>query len=470
MVKHDFGLVGLGVMGQNFLLNLADHGFNVYGYDTDNEKVMAFNQLTSGKVNARATADLSEFLSWLETPRKIMLLVPAGNITDRAIEMLIPHIDKLDLIIDGGNSHFEDTSRRFQALTEKGFRYLGVGVSGGAEGARRGPSMMPGGSLENYQLVASIFEAVSAKVGNEPCVAFMGNGAAGHYVKMVHNGIEYGIMQLIGEVYHIMHQILGFTNRQIHGIFAAWQKGKLSSYLIEITAAIFLKRDELIPNQYLIDAILDVASQKGTGKWTSIEGLNLGVPIPTIDAGVNARNFSSQRSLRTALAQGAESSKAKSTQSLTIEALEDALYFSIISAYIQGFSLIQEASKVYHYNVDRLQVAKTWRGGCIIKAQLLNHFIAAFSKNQSDLHLLQISDLANLLSENKGGLKKTVTLAQNNEVPVIGLSSALNYYNSLHSATLPANLIQAQRDFFGAHTYQRTDRPGTFHSDWEQKV
>jgi 6-phosphogluconate dehydrogenase len=288
-------------------------------------------------------------------------------------------------------------------------------------------------------------------------------------VKMVHNGIEYGVMQLIAEVYHIMHKNLNMNNEEIHDVFSNWQKGKLSSYLVEITAAIFLKKDELVPNHFLVDAILDKASQKGTGKWTSIEGLNLGVPIPTIDAGVNARNFSNQKSLRTALTNGKELSGQKSTHSLTIDELENALYFSIICAYIQGFSMIQEASNVYNYDVDCLQVAKTWRGGCIIKADLLDHFISVFSKNQRDLHLLQTSDFADLLKENKAGLKKTVAIAQQNEVPVIGLSSALNYHNSLHSATLPANLIQAQRDFFGAHTYQRTDRPGTFHSDWEQK-
>ena len=462
-MTYDFGLVGLGVMGRNFILNVADHDFSAFGLDTDPEKVAALKEEGAGKV-VSGTSDKVEFVKALNTPRKIMLLVPAGKVVDLVIEDLLPHLDEGDLIIDGGNSFFEDTDRRFNYLKDKGIHFMGSGVSGGAKGARFGPSMMPGGSPESYELVKPIFEAAAAKVNGEPCVAFMGNGSAGNYVKMVHNGIEYGMMQLIAEVYDLMKTGLGKSNAELHSIFDQWNKGRLQSFLLEITAEIFTKKDEEGPGD-LVDKILDKAKQKGTGKWTSQNAMDLGIATPTIDAAVTMRGLSSLKADREK-AQEIYGNKGKVGGLLDVDQIESALYVSFIVAYAQGMAQLKAASEEYGYDLDLATIAKIWRGGCIIRSAILEDMMNAYNASPDLSNLLLDEDFA---SGVKGGLedfKEVVAYAVTHNIPVMTLGTSLHYLQSFTTGRLPLNLVQAQRDHFGSHTYERTDKEGIFHTEW----
>ncbi len=462
-MSYDFGLVGLGVMGRNFILNVADNDFAAFGLDTDPEKVEALREEGKGKT-VDGTTDKVEFVKNLSTPRKIMMLVPAGGPVDSVIEDLLPHLDKGDLLIDGGNSYFADTDRRFTYLEEKGIHFMGCGVSGGAKGARFGPSMMPGGSEASYEIVKPIFEAAAAKVGEDPCVAFLGKGSAGNYVKMVHNGIEYGMMQLISEVYHVMKVGLGKSNEQLHEIFDSWNKGRLQSFLVEITAEIFQKGDDK-GSGHLVDKILDKAKQKGTGKWTSQNAMDLGSAIPTIDAAVSMREISALKDDRVK-AEGVYGSKANNGGLLNVDQVESALYMSFIISYAQGMTQLAYASEEYGYGLDMETISRIWRGGCIIRSAILEDMRNAYKANPALSNLLLDEDFASGVKGGLEDLKQTVVFAVNNNIPVMALSASLNYLQAFTSGRLPLNLIQAQRDHFGSHTYERLDQEGIFHTEW----
>ncbi|WP_020677795.1 NADP-dependent phosphogluconate dehydrogenase [Geopsychrobacter electrodiphilus] len=468
----EIGMIGLGVMGRNLLLNMADHGFVVAGYDRDADKVAALATEGSGKKVA-AEQNISAFLNCLKLPRAIMLLVPAGAPVDAVIAELLPQLDTGDLIIDGGNSHFIDTARRTQELAAQGFEFLGVGVSGGEEGARRGPSMMPGGSKKAYARVQRLFETVAAKVADEPCVTWLGPGAAGHYVKMVHNGIEYGLMQLIAESYDLMKRGLGLNNAQLHEIYRKWNQGILSGFLLEITADIFAQPDERTGRDR-IDLILDAARQKGTGMWTSQEAMQLQVPIPVIDMAVMMRDLSGDKAERDLLASALDSSSrpapegAEGDQQDLIDALENALFAAMLLTYVQGMALLHKASTEHGYDLQLAEVAKIWRGGCIIRAALLDDLWSAYSKQPQLAHLLLDRRLTQKVLDRQQDLRRVVSSATEQGIPVPALMTSLAYFDAYRSARLPANLIQAQRDYFGAHTYERIDATGTFHSEWQR--
>jgi 6-phosphogluconate dehydrogenase len=466
MSKANFGFMGLGVMGHMLALNMERNGFRVAGYDLDAEKVKAFGTNYPGK-NLIACATLEEFLSALERPRRIMMMIPAGKATDGAIESVRASLDPGDLLIDGGNTFFQDTERRSMDLESQGIIYIGTGVSGGEYGALWGPSIMPGGQPEAWELVKPIFEAIAAKVHGEPCVAYMGPRGAGHYVKMVHNGIEYGDMQLIAEAYDILHRGLGLDNSQLHEVFAEWNRGELESYLIEITADIFTKAD-LETGQAVVDLILDEAQQKGTGKWTSQNSLDLGAPTPTINAAVESRIVSAYKEERvaaSALLRGPSASIATDPKDV-INRVRDALYAAKICSYAQGFGLMRLASKEYGYNLNYGEIARIWRGGCIIRARFLNDIRQAFQRDPDLPNLMVDPEFAQAMNARQDSLRKVVALAAESGIPALAFSSALAYYDAYRSARLPANLTQAQRDYFGAHTYRRLDRQGSFHTQW----
>lgn len=459
----DFGLVGLGVMGRNFILNVADHGFSSMGLDTDPGKVSALKEEGS-QVKVDGTTDAATFVAALSLPRKIMLLVPAGKPVDAVIETLLPHLSQGDIIIDGGNSYFEDTERRITYLENKGIHFFGSGVSGGAKGARRGPSIMPGGNKEAYEHVKSIFEAASAKVNGEPCVAYMGRGSAGNYVKMVHNGIEYGLMQLISEIYDVARKGMGYNNDRLADLFAQWNRGTLQSFLVEITAEIFTKKDDLT-GKHLVDVILDRAKQKGTGKWTSQNAMDLGIPVPTIDAAVTMRELSALKDQRV------EADKVYHTPSIgedkpDAKTLEHALLFAFIVTYAQGLTQLSAASKEYNYELNLETIAKIWRGGCIIRAILLEDIRKAYDKNPQLPNLLLDEDFVKKVKTLESDARIVVQFAIGSGIPVAGLASAVSYFDAFRSGNLPLNLLQAQRDHFGSHTYERIDREGIFHTEW----
>lgn len=460
---YDFGLVGLGVMGRNFILNVADNDFSAFGLDTDQGKVDALRQEGSGK-KVDGTTDKLSFVAQLSKPRKIMLLVPAGGPVDSVINDLLPHLDKGDLLIDGGNSFFTDTDRRAEQLKEKGIYFIGSGVSGGAKGARFGPSIMPGGDLEAYNLVKPIFEAVSAKVNGEPCVDYMGAKSAGNYVKMVHNGIEYGLMQLISESYSVMKHGLSKTNSELQTIYTQWNQARLKSFLVEITSEIFAKKDEETSGD-LVDMILDKAKQKGTGKWTSQNAMDLGIPVPTIDVAVSMREISALKSERVA-ASKLYSQPAVASGIPTVEEIESALYFSFIITYAQGMTQLVAASNEYGYGCNLEVISKIWRGGCIIRAELLEDMRKAFEKNNDLKSLLLDDSFVKKVEGTIGATRKVVAFAAASGIPVSGLSASLSYFDAFRSERLPLNLIQAQRDHFGSHTYERIDREGIFHTEW----
>ncbi|MFD1604397.1 NADP-dependent phosphogluconate dehydrogenase [Flavobacterium artemisiae] len=469
MSKFDFGIVGLGVMGRNLLLNIASHNFAAAGLDLDTEKVNSLQQEADSEHTIEATTDVKHFASLLQTPRAIMLLVPAGKPVDSAIASLLPHLEKGDIIIDGGNTFFTDTDRRFLELSEKGIHFFGMGISGGEKGARRGPAMMPGGDQKAYERLRPIFEAIAAKVDGEPCVEYLGNGSAGNYVKMVHNGIEYGIMQLISEVYDLMKRGYNLDDTTIQKTFEEWnQTDDLRSYLIEITGNILKQKDE--DGSLLINKISDWAKSKGTGKWTSQNAMDLQVPIPTIDAAVFMRDMSKTKPERIEAAKELvwEASTTDTNTTEAIAAIKSALYFSIVVTYAQGLAQLYTASKEYNYGLNLETVAKIWRGGCIIRATILEDFRKAFV-NRADLpNLLLDAGIASKLTDNQNGMRNVVQFAVQKGLPAAGLMNSLAYFDAYRSASLPTNLIQAQRDYFGAHTYERTDKEGVFHTQWSE--
>jgi 6-phosphogluconate dehydrogenase len=467
--KYDFGLVGLGVMGRNFILNVASNKFSAIGLDRDAEKAKAMDaEAKEDGFNAKGTTSSKEFIDSLKKPRVIMLLVPAGAIVDAVINDLSPMLDKGDLIIDGGNSFYTDTDRREELCKEKGIHFIGAGVSGGSKGARFGPSIMPGGPKESYSIVKPIFEAVAAKVNGEPCVAYIGPKSAGNYVKMVHNGIEYGLMQLISEAYDVMKRGLGMDNDEIQKTFAKWNEGKLSSFLVEITAKIFAKKDDLTSN-YLVDMIQDKGKQKGTGKWTSQNAMDLGVSLPTVDMAVNMREISAYKADRVEMEKlySIELEKPKIDKEAALKQLEDALYFSYIISYTQGMAMLAQASEEYKYNLNLSEIAKIWRGGCIIRAVLLEDIMQAYKKNPSLKYLLMDKTFAEKTSQIQGSTRKIIKLAIDLGIPTACFSASLMYFDAMRTGRLPLNVVQAQRDLFGSHTYERIDKEGMFHTEWE---
>lgn len=470
MPTANIGLIGLAVMGQNLVLNMERNGYTVAVYNRTTATMEEFINEHPGKKLVPAKT-LEEFVQSLERPRKLIIMVKAGSAVDVVIDGLVPLLEQGDLIIDGGNSYFADTERRSEALNAKGLRFMGVGVSGGEEGALWGPSIMPGGAKESWELVKPILEAIAAKAPEDgkPCVVHIGPRGAGHYVKMVHNGIEYGDMQLIAEAYDILQQALGLQAAELADIFTEWNKGELDSYLIEITSKIFRRVDEET-GRPLVDLVLDKAQQKGTGKWTSQDAFNLGAPIPTINSAVVGRIISALKDERVAAAKvlpGPDQKGYQGDKAALIDAVRQALYASKISAYAQGMALLRMASEEYKYELNLGEVAAIWRDGCIIRARFLNRITEAFNRNPHLANLLLDDALGQAVRERLPAWRHVVQTAVGLGIPVAAFSVSLAYYDSYRSARLPANLIQAQRDFFGAHTYERVDKPGTFHSQWE---
>ncbi len=532
MAKAHFGMIGLGTMGRNFLLNIAEQGIAGVGYDIDTSKRDLLLQEGAG-MPLETASDIADFLTKLESPRNIMLLVPAGPIVDSVIAEIAPQLDEDDLIIDGGNSHFADTERREAELAARGIGFMGMGVSGGEEGARHGASIMPGGRREHYDRIEKTLQAVSAKVNGEPCVAHMGAGSAGHFVKMVHNGIEYGLMQILAETYDFMLRVLRLDYRQMSEVFARWNETELNSFLVEVTADVLSKTDA-DTGKPLVEMILDKAAQKGTGKWTSQAAMDLGVPVPTIDSAVAMRQISAQKETRGLIAKKYGSARvsdesdrqphgstvtsepqhdlkalmareevkteasgehepaaaAKNVHSAGIDAkahsdevkadfsadidsslnqLKNTLVASFIVTYAQGMSMLQVASEEKNYALDLSEIARIWRGGCIIRSALLEEMRQAYSREPELPNLLLHDNFADVLAANSKDWHETIGKFSASRIPTMCLSSALAYFEAFRSERLPANLIQAQRDYFGAHTYQRTDKEGVFHTpDWKE--
>lgn len=467
MSKQQIGVIGLAVMGKNLALNIESRGFSVSVYNRSSSKTEEFLEEAKGK-NVVGTYSIEEFVQSLETPRKILLMVKAGTATDATIQSLLPHLEKDDILIDGGNTYYKDTQRRNKELAESGIHFIGTGVSGGEEGALKGPSIMPGGQKEAHELVKPILEAISAKVDGEACTTYIGPDGAGHYAKMVHNGIEYGDMQLISESYFILKQVLGLSAEELHEVFAEWNKGELDSYLIEITADIFTKKDEET-GKPLVDVILDKAGQKGTGKWTSQSALDLGVPLPIITESVFARFISAMKEERvkaSGLLSGPDVKPVTENKEELIEAVRKALFMSKICSYAQGFAQMKAASEEYNWDLKYGEIAMIFRGGCIIRAAFLQKIKDAYDREPELDNLLLDSYFKNIAESYQGALRQVISLAVAQGVPVPSFSSALAYYDSYRTAVLPANLIQAQRDYFGAHTYERTDKEGIFHTEW----
>jgi 6-phosphogluconate dehydrogenase len=481
MTKAQFGMIGLGTMGRNFLLNVAEQGYASVGFDIDAGKRGLLCEEGKG-LPIDTAKDVADFLEKLAAPRNIMLLVPAGPIVDSVINDLLPHLEPGDLVIDGGNSHFPDTERREKLLNERGLEFLGVGVSGGEEGARRGASIMVGGKPEVFERVRPIFEAASAKVDGEPCAAHVGLGSAGHYVKMVHNGIEYAMMQLIAETYEGTRTLLSASSdAAIADIFDEWNSGELNSFLIEITATVLRKKDDETGNS-LVSMILDTAGQKGTGKWTSQAAMDLGIPVPTIDSSVTMRQISAQKQQRVELAEKLGSYQYQPGVTLAtppvgidgaalspdLETLRTALHAAFLLAYAQGFAMLRAASDERSFKLDMVEIAKIWRGGCIIRAAMLEDIRKAFTAEPNLANLMLSPNFRDTLGNGRPALQKVVAAAAAANLPAMAFAATLNYLTAYSTERLPANLIQAQRDYFGAHTYQRTDRDGTFHTaDWD---
>lgn len=462
-------MIGLGVMGRNLLLNMADHGFAVVGFDKDAQKGATLESSATAGTTVKGVSTLAEMVGLLEKPRRMMMLVPAGKPVDDVIHDLLPLLEKGDIVIDGGNSHYTDTLRRVEFMKGKGFHFMGVGISGGEQGARTGPSIMPGGDPGAYPHVQPLLEAVAAKVGGVPCVAHLGKGAAGHYVKMVHNGIEYAIMQLISETYDLMHRGLGLDNDALYKVYKNWNDGDLQSFLVEITRDIFLKVDDKTGNR-LVDMILDKAGAKGTGKWTSQDAMDLGLPIPVIDMAVNMREISAYKDERSQAAAlyKTSSSDIPVPMEVFIQQVQDALFFGMIISYAQGLAMLHVASKELDMQIPLQEVVKVWRGGCIIRSSLLEVFYKAFEKNPALPNLLLEPEICQLLTGRRQNMRNVIIHAVHMGYPVGGLMAAQSYFDAYRSEQLPTNLIQAQRDYFGAHTYQRIDEPGIFHTEWNK--
>jgi 6-phosphogluconate dehydrogenase len=467
-MTYKIGIVGLGVMGHNLALNMERNGFPVAGYDLDAAKTKAFLEGPGAGKNIIGVDSPAALMAALEKPRRILLMVPAGAPVDSAITHLKPLLEPGDILMDGGNSFFLDTERRNKALEVEGFNYIGTGVSGGEEGALWGPSIMPGGQRQAWEATAPIFRAIAAKAEDgQPCVEYIGPRGAGHYVKMVHNGIEYGDMQLIAEIYDILHRGLGLSSRELHTIFAEWNTGELKSYLIEITAAIFEKIDAET-GRPVVDLILDEAQQKGTGKWTSQNALDVSAPIPTINAAVESRILSGLKAQRVTASRVIRGPKPeyKGNRARLIDAARQALYASKITSYAQGLGLLKIASEEYQYNLNLGEIAKIWRAGCIIRACLLGDIMSAYARDPALTNLLLDETFRAAVESRQGAWRFLVQTAVGMGIPALALSASLAYFDAYRSERLPANLIQAQRDYFGAHTYRRVDREGTFHTEW----
>lgn len=470
MSKQQIGVIGLAVMGKNLAFNIESRGYTVSVFNRSKSKTDEMMNEAQGK-NIVPTYSIEEFVSSLEVPRKILLMVKAGEATDATIHQLKPFLQEGDIVIDGGNTFFKDTQRRNQELSELGLHFIGTGVSGGEEGALTGPSIMPGGQKEAYELVAPILTAISAKVGGDACCTYIGPDGAGHYVKMVHNGIEYGDMQLISESYFLLKNLLGLSAEELHEVFSEWNKGELDSYLIEITADIFKKYDDET-GKPIVDVILDKAGQKGTGKWTSQSALDLGVPLPVITESVFARFISAikdERVVASKQIQGPKHTPFTGDKAKLIESIRKALYMSKIVSYAQGFAQMKAASEEYHWNLQYGDISMIFRGGCIIRAQFLQKIKDAYDRDANLNNLLLDPYFKDIVENYQGALREVIATAVMNGIPVPCFASALSYFDSYRTETLPANLIQAQRDYFGAHTYQRVDKEGTFHTDWFKK-
>ncbi|HKM57722.1 MAG TPA: decarboxylating NADP(+)-dependent phosphogluconate dehydrogenase [Chthoniobacterales bacterium] len=470
MNSSDIGLIGLAVMGENLVLNMESKGFQVSVFNRTTEVTEKFAANRGAGKNIVATKTIEEFVASLAKPRKIMIMVKAGAAVDAVIDQLLPHLDKGDVVIDGGNSLYSDTQRREETLSAKGLNYLGIGVSGGEEGALKGPSLMPGGTKNAWEIVSPIYRKIAAQVEGEPCCRYMGPGGAGHYVKMVHNGIEYGDMQLICEAYAILHDVLSLDADELHEVFDTWNKGDLDSFLIEITANIFRRRDPDTGNP-LVDVILDKAGQKGTGKWTLQSAIDLAVVVSTINAAVEARVLSSlkdQRVRASKILPKPQSFRYEGDKAKLIDAVRDALYASKIISYAQGFTLFAAAGKQYGWDLHFGDIATIWRGGCIIRAKFLNRIKEAFDRNPQLENLMLDPFFSAVLEKSQANWRHAVATAIQAGVAVPAFAASLSYLDSYRQERLPANLLQAQRDYFGAHTYERVDKPGTFHTEWLQ--
>ncbi|MEG1282769.1 MAG: NADP-dependent phosphogluconate dehydrogenase [Lactococcus sp.] len=469
MTQANFGVVGMAVMGKNLALNVESRGYTVALFNRTTAKTEEVVAEHPDK-NFVLTKTIEEFVAATEKPRRIMLMVQAGPATDATIQALLPHLDKGDILIDGGNTHFPDTMRRNAELADSGINFIGTGVSGGEKGALEGPSIMPGGQKEAYDLIAPIFEQIAGKAPQDgkPCVAYMGPNGAGHYVKMVHNGIEYGDMQLIAESYDLLKRVLGLDNAEIQSIFEEWNEGELDSYLIEITKEVLKRKDDQGTDGYIVDKILDKAGNKGTGKWTSQSSLDLGVPLPLITESVFARFISTYKDERvkaSSILSGPEV-KFSGDKAEIVEKIRQALYFSKIMSYAQGFAQLRQASKEYDWDLPYGTIAQIWRAGCIIRAEFLQNITDAFDKDANLENLLLDEYFIDITKRYQAAVRDVVSLAVQAGIPVPTFTSAISYYDSYRSANLPANLIQAQRDYFGAHTYERNDMEGIFHYDW----
>ncbi|GGK72735.1 NADP-dependent phosphogluconate dehydrogenase [Rufibacter glacialis] len=468
-MEYDFGIVGLGVMGRNLLLNIADHGFSAVGLDLDPAKAAAFEAEATLGTTVKGTTSIEEFVASLQKPRAVMLLVPAGKAVDAALASLTPLLEPGDIVIDGGNSYFPDTDRRVLALREMNLHFFGMGISGGEKGARFGPSMMPGGDRQAYERLRPVFEAVAAKVDGEPCVTYLGNGSAGNYVKMVHNGIEYGIMQLLAETYDLLKRGLGYSDEALQQLFQSWNTTEVQSFLVEITGQILAKKDDLT-GQRLVSMISDWARQKGTGKWTSQNAMDLQVPLPCVDMAVTMRDMSAYKQERILAAQQLAGvfapTNAAENDPLFEKQLLNAFYFAMLVTYAQGLVQLRVASHTYQYDLQLAEVAKIWRGGCIIRAACLEDIRQAFATSPDLPNLLLDAAIGQDLVRRQQDLRAVVKTAIDKGIPVPGMMASLAYFDAYRSETLPTNLIQAQRDYFGAHTYERIDQPGVFHTQW----
>ena len=468
MNPSDIGLIGLAVMGENLVLNMESKGFSVSVFNRTAEVTQKFAANRASGKRILPTLSIEEFVSSLAKPRKIMIMVKAGAAVDAVIDQVLPHLERGDVIIDGGNSLYSDTERREGALSAKVLNYLGMGVSGGEEGALKGPSLMPGGTKEAWQIVAPIYRKIAAQVDGEPCCRYMGRGGAGHYVKMVHNGIEYGDMQLICEAYAILRDVLGLNTDELHDVFDTWNRGDLNSFLIEITANIFLKKDPET-GKPLIDMILDKAGQKGTGKWTLQSAIELGVVVSTINAAVEARVLSSMKEQRVRAAKQLPAPipyRYEGDRQKLVDAVRDALYASKIISYAQGFTLFAAASKHFNWDLNFGDIATIWRGGCIIRAKFLNRIKEAFDRSPQLENLMLDPFFSSILEGSQANWRFALALATQAGVAVPAFDASLAYFDSYRQERLPAHLLQAQRDYFGAHTYERIDKPGTFHTEW----
>lgn len=468
MERHNYGVIGLGVMGRNLLYNIADNGFSVAGFDLDAEKVKELHAGATPGTTVLGTASLEDFVSALETPRKIILMVPAGKPVDAVLGSITPLLSKGDIVIDAGNSYFKDTDRRIAELASRDLHFMGMGVSGGEQGARRGPSIMPGGDLEAFNHLQPMLEAISAKVDGEACTAYMGKGSAGNYVKMVHNGIEYAIMQLISEAYDLLRKGANLNNDQLYEVFKTWNEGEMNSFLIEITRDIFQQKDDLTDG-YLVDQILDKAGAKGTGKWTSEQAMEIGVSIPTIDIAVTSRILSAYKDERIQASQLYSKNEISTPENveLFIKEVGDALYLATLISYAQGLALLVKASEEYQFEIPLKDVVKIWRGGCIIRSVLLEKFYQAYSKDENLSNILLDKAISEIVKDKISSLRKTAAFAASNGISSLGIQTTLGYFDAYTTESLPVNLIQAQRDYFGAHTYQRIDKEGVFHTSWK---